>query len=157
MIIITAQGRLAHQPELKMGRNMPWTEFRLLDSRYSGGEEHTEAVSFVAFGEDAERFCESTEKGQLISATGTQETSRWKDSAGADRTSVRYVLTWWQGGARPARSRQAAQQEPPGQNGRDAPYQRRAPAAAPAHRPAPPPTPTGERHPNQTDDDARLI
>jgi single-stranded DNA-binding protein len=106
MINITASGRLAHQPELKMGRQTSVCEFRLLSSRYAKGEEHTEAVTFFCYGEEAERFCELTEKGQLIEATGTQETQRWTDAGGNEKTSVKYKLTWWQAGPRSNRNRQ---------------------------------------------------
>lgn len=106
MINLTASGRLAHQPELKMGRQTSVCEFRLLSSRYAKGEEHTEAVTFFCYGEDAERFCELTEKGQLIEATGTQETQRWTDAGGNEKTSVKYKLTWWQAGPRSNRNRQ---------------------------------------------------
>ena len=108
MIVITVQGRLAHQPEVQIGRGKPWTEFRLLSNRYAHGEEHVEAVTFVCFGDHAERFCELTQKGQQIDATGTQETSRWTDKDGQQRTSVRYVLTWWQAGPKPRSQQQPA-------------------------------------------------
>lgn len=113
MIVITAQGRLAHQPELKLlpsGAGV--CEFRLLSSRFTKGAEVTEAVTFICFGEEAERFCEGVEKGQLISATGTQETSTYKDAAGQTRTFVKYRLTWYQKGARPRGDRQAADAAP---------------------------------------------
>ncbi|MDB5861695.1 MAG: hypothetical protein JWQ76_5384 [Ramlibacter sp.] len=108
MILITAQGRLAHQPELKVGGKTPFCEFRLLSTRFAAGEEHVEAASFFCFGEMAERFCESTMKGQLVSATGTQQTQRWTPPEGPERTVVRYRLTWWQAGPRPNRTRLAA-------------------------------------------------
>jgi len=106
VILITASGRLAHQPEIKIGRQTSFCEFRLLSTRFGRGEEHTEAVTFFCYGEDAERFCESTEKGQLIDASGTQETQRWHDAGGQERTAVKYKLTWWQAGPRPNRSKQ---------------------------------------------------
>lgn len=101
MILITAQGRLAHEPELKLLPNGGSVcEFRLLSSRFAKGAELTEAVTFVCFGEDAERFCEGTEKGQLISATGSQETNTYKDANGQSRTFVKYRMTWFQKGPR---------------------------------------------------------
>lgn len=105
MIIITAHGRLAHQPEIKMLKQTSVCEFRLLSNRFARGEEHTEAVTFFCYGEEAEAFCERVEKGQLISATGTQETDRWTDTSGQERTRVKYKLTWWEAGPRPNRSR----------------------------------------------------
>jgi single-stranded DNA-binding protein len=75
MIVINVHGRLAHQPELKMlGNGGAVCEFRLLSSRFAKGEEVTEAVTFFCFDAEAEKFCETAEKGQLISASGTQET-----------------------------------------------------------------------------------
>lgn len=105
MIVITAHGRLAHEPELKTGSNTTFCEFRLLSTRFAQGQEHVEAVTFICFGAEAERFCERVEKGQLISATGTQQTRKWTDASGAERTSVKYGLTWWEAGPRPNRSR----------------------------------------------------
>jgi single-stranded DNA-binding protein len=101
VIVITAQGRLAHQPELKMLRQTSVCEFRLLSNRFARGEEQVEAVTFFCYGEEAEAFCEGVEKGQLISATGTQESQRWTDSFGRERTIVKYRLTWWNAGPRP--------------------------------------------------------
>jgi len=128
MIVITVQGRLAHQPEVQIGRGKPWAEFRLLSNRYAHGEEHVEAVTFVCFGDEAERFCELTQKGQVINATGTQETRRWTDQGGQQRTSVRYVLTWWQAGPRP-RSQQPAT-PPPRQRQEPERERQRSPAQA---------------------------
>jgi len=101
MIVITAHGRLAHQPELKMLRQTSVCEFRLLTNRFARGEEHVEAVTFFCYGEEAEVFCERVEKGQLISATGSQESQRWTDGSGQERTFVKYKLTWWEAGPRP--------------------------------------------------------
>lgn len=112
MINITAVGRLAHQPELRTGRQTSFCEFRLLSTRFARGEQHTEAVTFICYAEEAERFCEMTEKGQLIEATGTQETQRWTDSSGAEHRTVKYKLTWWSAGARP-RSRGEAEERNP--------------------------------------------
>lgn len=111
MIVITAHGRLAHQPELKMlpgGGSV--CEFRLLSSRFAKGEEVTEAVTFFCFDEEAEKFCESTEKGQLISATGTQETSSYNDAQGARKSFTKYRMNWYNKGARPRSSQQGSQQ-----------------------------------------------
>lgn len=105
MIVITAQGRLAHQPEIRMLAQGCVCEFRLLSNRFARGQEHVEAVTFFCYDEEAEIFCERTEKGQLISATGTQETHRWTDGSGQERTSVKYKLTWWEAGPRPKGSR----------------------------------------------------
>jgi NAD(P)H-dependent flavin oxidoreductase YrpB (nitropropane dioxygenase family) len=110
MIVITVHGRLAHQPEVRMLANGCVCEFRLLSHRFARGAEHVEAATFFVYDEEAEAFCERAEKGQLISATGTQETQRWTDNAsGQERTAVKYRLTWWEAGPRPSRSRQIEQ------------------------------------------------
>lgn len=108
MISITASGRLAFQPELKIGKQTSFCEFRLLAIRYAKGEEHTEAVTFFCYGDDAERFCEMAERGQFVEATGTQETQHWTDAGGQQRSAAKYKLTWWQAGPRPRRSHQPA-------------------------------------------------
>lgn len=114
MIVITARGRLAHQPEVRMLANGCVCEFRLLSNRFARGTEHVEAVTFFVYDREAEEFCERTEKGQMIEATGTQETQRWTDSSNQERSSVKYRLTWWDAGARPNRTRQQQEQAPTG-------------------------------------------
>ena len=102
MIKIDAQGRLAHTPEMKMvGRSNQVCEFRLLTTRWAQQKEHVEAVTFFCWNEEAEAFCRNTVKGQLISATGVQETSEYVDANGQKKTFVKYRLTWWQGGLKP--------------------------------------------------------
>jgi len=128
MIVITAQGRLAHQPEVRMLTQGCVCEFRLLSNRFARGQEHVEAVTFFCYDEEAEAFCERTEKGQLISATGTQETQRWTDSSGQERTATKYRLTWWEAGPRPKGSRPQEQAS----SGRPAPVP--AESRRPAHR-----------------------
>lgn len=138
MIVITAQGRLAHQPEVRMLPQGCVCEFRLLSNRFARGQEHVEAVTFFCYDEEAEAFCERTEKGQLISATGTQETQRWTDGSGQERTSIKYRLTWWEGGPRPKGARQQEQgpsgrQAPaPADQRRQQPQRTEAPARAPS-------------------------
>lgn len=137
MIVITAQGRLAHQPEVRMLPQGCVCEVRLLSNRFARGQEHVEAVTFFCYDEEAEIFCERTEKGQLISATGTQETHRWTDSSGQERTSIKYKLTWWEAGPRPKGSRQQEQgptdrQAPaPAEPRRHPPQRSEAPARVP--------------------------
>lgn len=110
MIVINVHGRLAHQPELKMlGNGGAVCEFRLLSSRFAKGEEVTEAVTFFCFDAEAEKFCETAEKGQLISASGTQETSSYTDASGARKSFTKYRMTWHAKGARPRSSQPGAQ------------------------------------------------
>lgn len=135
MITITAHGRLAHQPELKQitGGSVV-CEFRLLSTRFSKGAEHTEAVTFFCYGEDAERFCDGSVKGQEIEATGVQETSSYTKD-GQTRTFVKYRLTWFARGRKPyAGNRDEGQA---GQGRAQAPsYQPRQSNASSGHRPA---------------------
>lgn len=117
--MMTAHGRLAGVPTLKPlpGGNAV-CEFRLLATRFAKGQEHTEAVTFFCFGEEAERFCQTVEMGQLIYATGTQETQQYTDAGGQKKQFIKYKLTWWLPGARPKGSRQES-----GQSGNYAPQQ----------------------------------
>lgn len=51
MIVITVNGRLAHQPEIKiLPGGASCCEFRLLSTRFARGEEHVEAASFFCYG-----------------------------------------------------------------------------------------------------------
>ena len=112
MISISATGRLAAQPELKMlpgGQQV--CEFRLLDSRWHKGAAHVEAVTFFCFGEMAENFCSSTVKGQEISATGTQETQLYTPSDGRTVHYVKYRLSWFSRGRLPASEQRSQRQE----------------------------------------------
>lgn len=115
MIVINAHGRLAHQPEVKiLPGGTSCCEFRLLSTRFARGEEHVEAVTFFCYGDDAERFCDNTEKGQLISATGTQETQHYSRGE-EERHFVKYRLTWFVKGPKPNRSPLRSGAQGPGQ------------------------------------------
>lgn len=138
MIVITAQGRLAHQPEVRMLPQGCVCEFRLLSNRFAHGQEHVEAVTFFCYDKEAEVFCERTEKGQLISATGTQETFRWRDGSGQERTSIKYKLTWWEAGPRPKGSR-PQEQAPSGRHAPSPAETRRPPHRSEAPARVPPP------------------
>lgn len=105
--VINATGRLAHEPQLSVGRGKPWTEFRLLDNRFKAGETVVEAVTFVAFGDLAEDFCQRVEKGQVVHAWGHQQTEKYTDQNQVERTRTRFVLFEFMAGPRPARSRAA--------------------------------------------------
>lgn len=105
--VMNATGRLAHEPQLNVGRGKPWTEFRLLDNRFKRDEQIVEAVTFVAFGELAEEFCQRAEKGQVIHAWGHQQTEKYTGNDQVERTRTRFVLFEFVPGPRPARSRAA--------------------------------------------------
>lgn len=109
MMMLTAHGRLAHQPELNLlPSGTAVCEFRLLSTRYGkGGVEHTEAATFICYGEMAENFCSTTEKGQEIFATGTQVTKEY-EGAGGKKTYVKYQVTWFDRGRKPYRGERAA-------------------------------------------------
>lgn len=100
MISITARGRLAFQPELKLIGNGAVCEFRLLSTRLSRGQEITEAVTFVCYDDVAEEFCSGTVKGQEVEATGVQETAHYEKD-GVKRQYVKYRLTWFRRGRKP--------------------------------------------------------
>jgi single-stranded DNA-binding protein len=95
MFKMIAVGRLAHLPELRFGKQASFCEFRLLATRSARGEDITEAVTFVCFGDQAEQFCELGQKGQLIWAEGWQETQRWTDAESKARTTTRFNLHRW--------------------------------------------------------------
>lgn len=103
-----AVGRLAHEPALTLGRNGPFVEFRLLDSRRTRDGEVTEAVTFIAYDALAEEVCERLEMGQLVHAWGSQATDRWQDQQGKDQMRVRFRLFHFEPGPRSSRSRAAA-------------------------------------------------
>ena len=110
--VMNATGRLAHEPQLNVGRGMPWTEFRLLDNRFKAGEQIVEAVTFVAFGVLADQFCQRVEKGQVIHAWGHQQTEKYTGSDQVERTRTRFVLFEFVPGPRPARPRAAESEAP---------------------------------------------
>lgn len=142
MISISAVGRLAYQPELKMipggGRVC---EFRILDSRFHKGQDVTEAVTFFCFDDMAEEFCSATVKGQEISATGTQETQTYTPpNGGTSRTYVKYRLTWYRCGRKPYtgdRSQGQGTQAGSSQGQRVAPSQNGAPIGVHRSQPMP--------------------
>jgi single-stranded DNA-binding protein len=114
VITLIANGRLPEQPTVK---ELPGgglvCEFRVLSNRYARGEEHVEAVNFVIYGENAARFAEGTEKGQMVYVGGTQETRRYTAGDGTQKTVVRYVVTHFEKGPRPRPK--AADEAPPAQ------------------------------------------
>lgn len=102
MISINVVGRLAFQPELKLLPKGSVCEFRVLDTRFAKGEEIVEAVTFFCYDELAEELCERCEKGQIIEATGAQETQRYKPQGSTEeRIVVKYRLTWFKPGPKP--------------------------------------------------------
>lgn len=110
---MNANARLAYQPELKLLPNGGSVcEFRLLDSRFAKGEEVTEAVTFFCYDQLAEEFCERCVKGQVIEASGVQETQSYQPQ-GAEKKHqvVKYRLTWFKPGAKPRNPGGDARQE----------------------------------------------
>lgn len=92
-------------PEIRLSEGgLAVCKFRLLSNRYAKGQQITEAVNFHCFNEFAEQFCEIAEKGQLIDATGVQET--WTPPDPSKAPVVSYALTWFNCHPRPlARNR----------------------------------------------------
>ena len=152
MIAISATGRLAHQPELKMlpgGGQV--CEFRLLDSRFHKGHEITEAVTFFCFGEMAEEFCSTTVKGQEISATGTQETQSYTPKDGPAKLYVKYRLSWFHRGRKPFSGERAQGQGVQGDVGQARPR-----AQGQSGGPRPGLRPEGRQAPGSWNDDAGM-
>lgn len=118
MFVMHARGRLASQPELRfLGNGSAVCEFRLLDTRFTKGHEVVEAITMFCFDKLAEEFAGKVVKGQEIEATGTQETSEYAGPNGAKRTSIKYRMTWYHAGRKPAAARQQSDGGP-GHSGR---------------------------------------
>ena len=130
MITITARGRLAFQPELKLLGKGAVCEFKLLSTRMYKGQPVTEAVTFVCFDNVAEDFCGTTVKGQEIEATGVQETQHYEKD-GVKRSFVKYRLTWFARGFKPRSEYNSSEQHEASEQSNYARPGQRSPAAAP--------------------------
>jgi single-stranded DNA-binding protein len=101
MITISATGFIGEKPQLlSVGLNSQKCEFDVIWSRRSksGGEwkTHWERATFVSWGEEAQQIAELLEKGNIVNATGVQETSEWVDRATQQkRTKTKFKLTAW--------------------------------------------------------------
>ena len=100
MIVVTATGFIGEKPMLISFKNADKVEFDVISSSRikSGGEWVTqfERATFVAWGEDAIRIAELLDRGQVVTATGVQKTSKWTDDSGQTRSKVRYELMRWE-------------------------------------------------------------
>ena len=107
MFKMDAQGRLAFPPELKVYANdVRVCKFKLIANRFEKGQSVAETATFFCFGEEAERFCETVEVGQFVSATGVQETYHYVDrNTQKPGFFVEYRLTWFQAGPKPVAKR----------------------------------------------------
>ncbi len=101
MITISATGFIGEKPQLlTVGQSAQKCEFDIIWTRRSrtGGEwkTHWERATFVSWGEEAQQVAELLEKGNIVNATGVQETSEWVDrETKQKRTKVKYKLTAW--------------------------------------------------------------
>lgn len=101
MISISASGFIAEKPELQLvgSKKTKKCEFTVVDQRraWTDGEWKTvwERVTFVAWGEEAEKVASILDKGFNVFCTGLQETHKWLDSEQRQRQVVKYALTAW--------------------------------------------------------------
>lgn len=94
-----SDGFIAKQPPLIQVGNTVKIEFDICskrsarDRKGSGWIEIPEYVSFVAWGEEAERLADKLVPGREVSAIGLQETSSWTDkTTGHERSKVLFRL-----------------------------------------------------------------
>ena len=149
MFTMTGHGRLAAEPHLQqVGNNQSLVNFRLISNRWTTKGEVPEVVTYFCFGELAERFASVAVKGQVVYATGIQETSKGKGRDGAEKEYIQYRLLHFTLGPKPRSAADQSGGEAPrsgenrprsqtyggGQSNQDrAPSQQR---SAPAPRPA---------------------
>lgn len=149
MFTMTGHGRLAAEPHLQqVANNSSLVNFRLISNRWTRDGDVPEVVTFFAFGEIAEKFASAAVKGQIVYATGVQETSKGKGRDGVEREYVQYRLLHFTLGPKPrSASSQGDAEGPRGGESRPRPpassfgqsNQSRAPQqprSAPAQRPA---------------------
>jgi len=86
-IKIFAEGFIPEQPPLQQVGQTVKCEFEVCSKRSvrkrdgSGFEDQAEYVTFVAWGEEAEKLSDTLVPGREVSVIGIQETSRWVDQA----------------------------------------------------------------------------
>lgn len=148
MFTMTGHGRLVAEPHLQqVANNQSLVNFRLISNRWTKNGEVPEVVTFFAFGEMAEKFASVAVKGQIVYATGVQETSKGKGRDNVEREYVQYRLLHFTLGPKPRAASQGDAEGPRGGESRPrAPasadgqsHQSRAPQqprSAPAQRPA---------------------
>lgn len=102
MFTMTGHGRLVAEPHLQqVGNNQSLVNFRLISNRWTSKGEVPEVVTFFAFGDMAERFASVAVKGQIVYATGVQETSKGTGRDGGEREYVQYRLLHFTLGPKP--------------------------------------------------------
>jgi single-stranded DNA-binding protein len=102
MFTMTGHGRLVAEPHLQqVGNNQSLVNFRLINNRWTSKGEVPEVVTFFCFGDLAEKFASVAVKGQIVYATGVQETSKGKTREGAEREYVQYRLLHFTLGPKP--------------------------------------------------------
>lgn len=102
MFTMTGHGRLAAEPHLQqVANNQSLVNFRLISNRWTRNGDVPEVVTFFAFGEMAERFASAAVKGQIVYATGVQETHKGRSRDGGEREYVQYRLLHFTLGPKP--------------------------------------------------------
>jgi len=90
---VTFVGNVTQQPELRYSQaGKPWATFSVAVNEYGkdkSGEktEHTSFFNCKLFGDAAENFCESVEKGNRVMVTGTLKMEKWTNKDGEEKTS----------------------------------------------------------------------
>lgn len=90
---VTFIGNVTQQPELRYSQaGKAWATFSVAVNEYGkdkSGEktEHTSFFNCKLFGDAAENFCESVEKGNRVMVTGTLKMEKWTNKDGEEKTS----------------------------------------------------------------------
>jgi single-stranded DNA-binding protein len=108
VITIMASGYCPRQPELRvLSENTVKCEFEVLSKRNTKEKGAwvtvVEAVTFVAWNDQARTLSEHLTAGREISATGRQETNRWEDATGPKKRVVYRLTDFEFGGPRAER------------------------------------------------------
>jgi len=86
-------GNVTQQPELRYSQaGKAWATFSVAVNEYGkdkSGEktEHTSFFNCKLFGDAAENFCASVEKGNRVMITGTLKMEKWTNKDGEEKTS----------------------------------------------------------------------
>jgi len=95
---VTFIGNVTQQPELRYSQaGKPWATFSVAVNEYGkdkSGEktEHTSFFNCKLFGDAAENFCESVEKGNRVMITGNLKMEKWTNKDGEEKTSPTVIV-----------------------------------------------------------------
>lgn len=99
MNIVTIQGRLTRDPELRRtNRGKAVVSGSVACERdYKGnmGEKITDFIPFVVWGEPAERMSKYLCKGQMVILSGQLYPRKWKDKGGVERVEPEVKVDRW--------------------------------------------------------------